>query len=44
LVAGTKCEYLYYVLADSAGRHVFATTYDQHLVNIEKARVAGVLP
>jgi UPF0755 protein len=44
LVAGTKCEYLYYVLADSAGRHVFATTYEQHLVNIEKARVAGVLP
>ena len=44
LPAGTKCEYLYYVLADSTGRHVFATTYDQHLVNIEKARVAGVLP
>lgn len=44
LVAGTKCEYLYYVLADSSGRHAFATTYDQHLVNIEKARVAGVLP
>lgn len=44
LAAGTKCEYIYYVLADSSGRHVFATTYDQHLVNIEKARVAGVLP
>lgn len=44
LAVGTKCEYLYYVLADSTGRHVFATTYDQHLVNIEKARVAGVLP
>ena len=44
LPAGTKCEYLYYVLADATGRHVFATTYEQHLVNIEKARVAGVLP
>lgn len=44
LPAGTKCEYLYYVLADATGRHVFATTYEQHLANIEKARVAGVLP
>lgn len=44
LAKGVKCEYLYYVLADSTGRHVFATTYDQHLANIEKAKVAGVLP
>ena len=44
LPSGTKCEYLYYVLADATGRHVFATTYDQHLQNIEKARIAGVLP
>ncbi|MEY3588367.1 MAG: hypothetical protein RJA47_963 [Actinomycetota bacterium] len=40
----TKCEYLYYVLADKDGRHVFATTYEQHLANVEKARVAGILP
>ncbi|CAB4766259.1 MAG: endolytic transglycosylase MltG [Actinobacteria bacterium] len=44
LPAGVKCEYLYYVLADAAGRHVFATTYDQHLANIEKSKTAGVLP
>jgi UPF0755 protein len=44
LSAGVKCEYLYYVLADAAGGHVFATTYDQHLLNVEKAKVAGLLP
>ena len=44
LPANAPCAYMYYVLADSNGRHVFATTYDQHLVNVEKARAAGVLP
>lgn len=44
LPAGVKCEYLYYVLADAAGRHIFATTYDQHLANIERSKTAGVLP
>ncbi len=44
LVVGVKCEYLYYVLADAAGGHVFATTYDQHLVNVEKSKTAGLLP
>lgn len=44
LKPGVKCEYLYYVLIDSSGRHAFATTYEQHLANIEKARAAGVLP
>jgi len=44
LPSGEKCRYLFYVLADKTGRHVFATTYDQHLVNIEKSRAAGVLP
>jgi UPF0755 protein len=44
LPAGTKCKYLYYVLADEAGGHVFATTYDQHLLNIEKSKAAGLLP
>lgn len=44
LPKGTKCAYLYYVLADKEGRHVFATTYEQHLANVQKARDAGVLP
>lgn len=44
LPAGEKCRYLYYVLADKTGRHVFATTYEQHLANIEISRAAGVLP
>ena len=44
LPAGEKCRYLYYVLADRSGRHAFATTYEQHLANIEKSRAAGVLP
>lgn len=44
LAAGTKCQYLYYVLSDSQGGHAFATTYEQHLANVEKAKVAGLLP
>ncbi len=44
LPAGEKCRYLFYVLADKTGRHVFATTYEQHLANIEISRAAGVLP
>lgn len=44
LPKGTKCRYLYYVLADSSGRHAFATTYEQHLVNVAKAKAAGLLP
>ena len=44
LPGSTTCEYLYYVLADKEGHHVFATTYEQHLANVEKSRAAGVLP
>lgn len=44
LPAGAPCSYLFYVLADKNGRHVFASTYEQHLVNVEAARAAGVLP
>ena len=44
LAVGVKCEYLYYVLADSTGRHAFSTTYEQHLANVEKAKTAGILP
>lgn len=38
------CRYLYYVLADTDGRHVFATTLAQHEANVEAARAAGILP
>lgn len=44
LATNVKCQYLYYVLADKSGRHVFATTYEQHLANVEKSRAAGILP
>lgn len=38
-----KCDYFYYVLINEDGRHKFATTYEQHLVNVEEARAAGLL-
>ena len=38
------CRYLYYVLADADGRHVFAATLAQHEANVEAARAAGLLP
>jgi len=44
LPSGTKCQYLYYVLSDSQGGHAFATTYEQHLANVDKAKTAGLLP
>ena len=44
LPKGTKCEYLYYVLSDTDGGHKFATTYEQHLANVEASRAAGLLP
>lgn len=44
LPEGTKCQYLFYVLSDSQGGHTFATTYEQHLANVEKSRTAGLLP
>jgi UPF0755 protein len=40
---GVPCVYLYYVIADSDGRHAFAATYEQHLANVEKARELGLL-
>ena len=39
----TECAYLYYVIADEDGRHVFASELWQHERNIELARQAGVL-
>lgn len=37
------CRYLYYVLADEDGSHVFAATVEQHEANVDAARAAGVL-
>lgn len=44
LAANVKCQYLFYVLSDAQGGHAFATTYEQHLANVEKAKQAGLLP
>lgn len=38
-----KCFYLFYVLADDDGHHVFAATGEQHEANVAAAREAGVL-
>jgi UPF0755 protein len=39
----TDCHYLYYVVADEDGRHVFAATLDQHNINVQHARDLGLL-
>jgi UPF0755 protein len=36
--------YLFYVLADLEGNHVFAETIEEHQANVAKAREDGVLP
>jgi UPF0755 protein len=38
-----QCLWLYYVIADEAGRHAFAVTLAEHEANVEKARAAGLL-
>jgi UPF0755 protein len=38
-----RCGYLYYVLKDKEGHHVFATTVEQHDANVKAAKAAGVL-
>jgi UPF0755 protein len=43
LPEGTPCVYLYYVLADTDGRHVFAATIEQHEANVDRARELGLL-
>ena len=43
LPAGTKCEYLYYVVADEDGNHAFAVTPEQHQANVDAAAAAGLL-
>jgi UPF0755 protein len=39
----TPCIFLYYVLADAEGHHVFAVTLAQHEANVQKALDAGLL-
>lgn len=39
----TQCAYLYYVIADEDGGHVFASELWQHERNVEVARQAGLL-
>jgi UPF0755 protein len=39
----TNCSYLFYVIADENGGHVFAATGWQHERNVEAARRAGLL-
>lgn len=38
------CQYLFYVLSDTEGRHAFSATFEQHEVRVAEARAAGVLP
>lgn len=38
------CRLLFYVLSDAEGRHAFSTTYRLHEINVEAARIAGILP
>jgi UPF0755 protein len=35
--------FLYYVLIDKSGKHVFATTQQEHEQNVEEARKKGLL-
>ena len=39
-----ECRLLFYVLADTEGRHAFSTTFRLHEKNVAAARAAGVLP
>ena len=39
----TDCHYLYYVVADEDGRHVFAATVEQHDINVQHARDLGLI-
>lgn len=43
LARETPCLYLYYVLTDEDGRHVFAATLEQHEANVQAARDKGLL-
>jgi UPF0755 protein len=41
--AKSPCLYLYYVISDADGHHVFAATAAQHEVNVQHARDLGLL-
>ena len=43
LPAGAPCAYLYYVLDDLDGNHVFAATLEQHEANVPRSLEAGIL-
>ncbi len=40
---GKPCFWLFYVIADKSGRHVFSTSYEDQQKNVAKARAAGLL-
>lgn len=42
-LAPAQSSYLYYVLSDADGHHAFATTYEEHLANVDAARRKGLL-
>lgn len=39
-----QTDYLFYVLGNEDGSHVFAVTYEEHQANVEAAKEAGILP
>jgi UPF0755 protein len=39
-----QSDYLFYVLGNEDGSHVFAVTYEEHQANVKTAKDAGVLP
>ncbi len=40
----SSTDYLFYVLGDTDGSHVFAVSYEEHQANVRAAKAAGVLP
>lgn len=43
-VSPSQTDFLFYVLGNADGTHVFATTYEQHQANVRAAKEAGILP
>jgi UPF0755 protein len=41
--AKSQCMYLYYVVSDADGHHVFAATAAQHAINVQHARDLGLI-
>jgi UPF0755 protein len=39
-----RTDFLFYVLGNEDGSHVFAVTYEQHQANVKAAKEAGILP